>query len=211
MTPTRHPHDDTLIAYAAGILDEFSSALVAAHIAACPLCRAATAVADAAGGVLLDAWPPTEMAPGSLAAALGRLNEEAPKSAMFSVPSWFPPALRRVLPGPYDDLAWRRVSLGVRAATLSPGGPKAQLLRAPPGTRLPLHAHGGHELTLVLKGSYTDELGTFSRNDVADIEGAVSHRPVIDPGEECVCLVVADAPLRLQGPILGRIQRLLGG
>jgi putative transcriptional regulator len=39
---------------------------------------------------------------------------------------------------------------------------------------------------------------------VAEADHEVDHRPVADEGEDCLCLVVTDAPLKLTGR-LGRL------
>jgi putative transcriptional regulator len=59
-------------------------------------------------------------------------------------------------------------------------------------------------MTLVLAGGFSDESGHFVRGDVAEADPSVNHQPVADPGEDCLCLAVTDAPLRLTGPF-GRL------
>jgi putative transcriptional regulator len=55
------------------------------------------------------------------------------------------------------------------------------------------------EMTLLLAGGFSDETGHYLRGDVALADPSVDHRPVADPGEDCLCLAVTDAPLRLTG------------
>ncbi len=55
MTPNHHLDDSTLLAYAAGTLDEAFSVVAAAHVAVCPSCRGAVRAAEALGGELLEA------------------------------------------------------------------------------------------------------------------------------------------------------------
>ncbi len=69
---------------------------------------------------------------------------------------------------------------------------------------MPVHTHEGTELTLVLAGAFSDAHGHFLRGDVAEADASVEHQPVADPGEDCLCLAVTDAPLRLTGPF-GRL------
>lgn len=64
---------------------------------------------------------------------------------------------------------------------------------------MPSHGHTGSELTMVLRGSYTDELGRFCAGDVADLDPDVQHQPVADTDEHCICLIATDAPLRFNG------------
>ncbi len=77
---------------------------------------------------------------------------------------------------------------------------KTRLLRIKAGTALPQHTHEGHEFTLLLAGGFSDASGHYLRGDVAVADASVDHRPVADDGEDCLCLAVTDAPLRLTGP-----------
>lgn len=80
-------------------------------------------------------------------------------------------------------------------------GYKTQLLKIASGTAMPSHTHLGTELTLVLAGGFSDESGQYGEGDVAEADDSVTHRPVADPGEDCICLAVTDAPLRLTGAL----------
>jgi putative transcriptional regulator len=69
---------------------------------------------------------------------------------------------------------------------------------------IPMHTHRGREYTLVLAGGFKENgsqygVGDFTLRDASDV-----HRPVVDSDEECVCLIVLDAPIKLTG-ILGRL------
>ena len=79
-----------------------------------------------------------------------------------------------------------------------------RLLRVAPGAALPHHTHVGSELALVLQGGFGDVNGHYLRGDVSEADSAVDHRPVADADEDCLCLIVTDAPLRLTG-WLGRL------
>ena len=67
----------------------------------------------------------------------------------------------------------------------------------------------GNELTLVLAGGFTDGADHFLRGDVATADSHVDHRPVADADEDCYCLAVHDAPLRLTGSFAGVLNRLI--
>jgi len=67
------------------------------------------------------------------------------------------------------------------------------------GAALPQHTHEGAEYTLLLTGGFSDETGHYRRGDVAIADPSIDHRPVADEGEDCICLAVTDAPLRLTG------------
>ena len=73
---------------------------------------------------------------------------------------------------------------------------------------VPQHTHEGSELTLVLEGAFRDKTGRYARGDLALADGSIEHRPVAEPGEDCMCLTVTDAPLRLTGTETALLRRL---
>ena len=64
-----------------------------------------------------------------------------------------------------------------------------RLLRVQPGLKLLRHGHYGAELTLVLKGAYTDETGDYRVGEVADLDEDIEHRPRVLGDEECICII----------------------
>ena len=89
-------------------------------------------------------------------------------------------------------------------------GTKTRLLKLAPGFVTPAHSHKGRELTMVLQGSFSDELGRYGPGDVEEADGEVNHQPMADTGEPCICLAVTDAPLRFDN-LVGKILQPLFG
>ncbi|CAO3439406.1 ChrR family anti-sigma-E factor [Azospirillum endophyticum] len=233
--PNHHPSDALLVAYGAGCLGEGLSLAVAVHLAHCPDCRAALAEVEALGGALLEDLPPAPLETLSLSAMLARLDrEEAPanpcKATRIGLPrnrarfSAGDPAAAGVPPVPplpqplrtyvastagLDGLPWQRLAPGVRRVELLPrtaSGGAAQLLRIAPGTALPHHGHGGLELSVVLSGHFSDELGCYGPGDLAEADGHTNHQPIADSHRDCICLIATDAPLRFTG-LMGRLMQ----
>lgn len=212
--PKHHPSDALLVGYGAGSLGEGLSLAVALHLASCPECRAALADIDAVGGALLEALPPEPLERLMLADTLACLDatrpERRPPSRRPAAPGESrTPGLLRPYIGSLAAAAWQRLAPGVRRVELLPRTPRggsAQLLRIAPGTALPHHGHGGLELTVVLSGSFTDELGRYVAGDVAEADDEVRHQPIADGHEECLCLIATDAPLRFTG-LMGRLMQ----
>lgn len=200
--------DELLMAHAAGRLPEPVALAVATHLALCPAVRARYAAYEAVGGALLESLPPAELAPDAWQRLLGRLDElpdaapeaEARGEALPAVGHRLPRPLRDYLPGPLEALRWRsygsaaEVELPVRAP-----GYRATLIRVRAGKAVPQHTHEGNELTVVLEGGFHDERGHYRRGDLVIADASVDHKPVADAGEDCLCLAVTDAPLRLTG------------
>ena len=52
---------------------------------------------------------------------------------------------------------------------------------------------------MVLEGAFRDETGHYGRGDLMIADSLLDHRPRADEAQDCVCLVVTDAPLRFTG------------
>jgi putative transcriptional regulator len=203
--PTHHPDDSLLLEYAAGSLGEAKALLVATHLALCPACRLAVRSGEAVGAALAFAEGEA-VASGTPPDVSGEEIEARARAATIAAPS-VPEPLRTYLGLPVADLAWEAAGLGVRAYRLSEfrGATNVRLLSIPPGRRMPRHAHTGEELTLVLRGSFSDSTGVYRQGDVATADERIDHQPHAGLAEECLCLAAEDAPLRFtgwRGPIL---------
>lgn len=216
-----HVSDDLLLEYAAGALDEASSLLIATHLALCPPCRAVVRDAEAMGGALLDGEPPEAMSERSPNNVLERVARPPADPAVRAnthggADRWaganLPQPLRGYVTETLSQRPWRRIAPGLRQLVLgtASGPTTARLFHLAPGKRIPVHSHRGLELTLVLQGTYRDECATFARGDVAQLDDLVTHRPVVDPSEECLALAVTQAPLRFRSTVMRLIQPLVG-
>ncbi len=196
--------DDLLIAHAAGKLAEPVALVIATHLSLSPTSRRRYAGYEAAGGVLLDALPGEDPGPGAWDRLVARLGEpDAPPAAPGPVAATrLPRPLSDYVPGGLDAMKWRHYGPASEADLAIDGpGYRTRLIRLKAGRGIPRHTHGGSELTLVLEGAFTDGTGHYGRGDLAIADGTVDHRPVADEGQDCLCLAVTDAPLRLTGPI----------
>jgi len=218
MKPNRHLDDATLLGYSAGALPAALAVVAAAHLERCAECRAHLLDADQIGGVLMQQQrvdAPTEDA---RVAILARLDAEPeveqavpievveardPDRLPRALHPWFGPSMRA--------LRWRRVAPGVQRIRASGiDGGDLMLLRIAPGSKLPLHSHGGSELTMILDGAYDDLLGHFGPGDVADLDGETLHQPVTSPGVPCICVAATDAPLVFSSWMARTLQPLFG-
>jgi putative transcriptional regulator len=203
--PVHHPSEERLLDYASGAAPEPVALLVATHLAFCPGCRHAIAELEAVGGALLEELPPEPVNDDSFARLLARLDRPAPAVPAVSPGDPLLPQPLRDYIGSLDRVAWRRFG-PIAEVRLLTGFDKltTRLVRIKPGTAMPRHTHTGNELSLVLQGGISDVTGHYLRGDVLEADSAVEHRPVADRDEECLCLAVTDAPVRLTG-WLGRL------
>lgn len=209
MSITQHPTDETLAAFASGNLDEGRSVVVAAHTEFCSRCRSWVATVESIGGVLLSNMAPAGMATDALARALARIEqvEDFKQSATErQAPSDLPMLPRAVRSYPIGR--WRWMGPGVHWRPIevpAEHGARVFLLKAAPGTKLPHHTHTGTELTLVLSGAFNHEGGYYGPGDIDEADDTVEHQPIVEAGEDCICLVAMEGRLHL----LGAFGRLL--
>jgi len=213
---THHLTDETLQDYAAGALEVPMETLVACHLTLCAHCRDRSAFADSVGGALLDGNDPVAPVEASARDVLARSPADDGRRTKLdgigaSTPSvaGVPLPLARLLPTTLDALDWRRVAPGIRQfnlGTLHRRHGAFKLLHLAPGATLSEHGHNDRELTYVVRGSYTDEMGRFGPGDIADLDGNDEHRPVVDSGEPCIALIASQSPVRFSG-MLGRIMQ----
>lgn len=201
--PGYHPSPELLMDYASGALPEPVALLVATHASLCPACQAEIERLEALGGALFDSLDGEPLDAGSLDRALARLDlpdgPPVPAAAEAGDPR-VPRPLRGYLGKSLGELDWKKRGSVEEAALLTGhAGIKTRLLRIKGGTALPQHTHEGTEYTLLLAGGFSDAAGHYVKGDVAVADASVDHRPVADPGEDCLCLAVTDAPLRLTG------------
>jgi putative transcriptional regulator len=122
-----------------------------------------------------------------------------------------PAPLTTLLGKPVSDLQWRRRLPGIREFELKASGEgEAKLYWISPGRAMPSHTHDGSEVTLVLRGGFSDPTGHYRRGDIAIADSDLDHHPRADEDEDCICFAVIDAPLRLTGPVGRIVQRFLG-
>jgi putative transcriptional regulator len=196
MTSTAHPPQAMIADYAAGTLTRGMALAVAGHLSLCPECRdRAARLATLCGALFATCAEPVPPSARCLEAALARLDrleKPAPRSVAEAA---LPAPLCHCLSAPPGALAWRRVAPGLARCRLD-GFPAEEvgLMRAEPGTTVPVHGHAGPEATLVLEGGLRDGGRTYRRGDIAFCDETVEHGPEVVGAEACLYLVVAAAP-----------------
>ncbi len=207
------PDEALLLAHAAGTVDEATSLIMATHMHYCILCRMRGKELETLGGVLLDALPPAPLAGNALENTLSRLDEIVPHDRPRRPVSHdgTPAVLRPYLGGDLRDIRWRKMGPRLSFVELfRHRDVTVRLLRGVPGADSGMHSHAGAELTLVLKGGYTDVTGNYGPGDFQIADQGLSHNPVADPGEDCINLAVTHGSLRFEkllqkiaGPLFG--------
>jgi putative transcriptional regulator len=207
---SHHIPSEILAAYAAGSLGQAFSLVVAAHVSLCDECRAELAAHEAAGGAVLETIAAQAVSADLLARVLDHLDDPVE-------PAPSPRSREGIFPGPVMDALkgnaprWKSLGGGVKQCLI--GGDTdglSRLLFIPPKTAVPDHGHHGTELTLVLQGGFSDEIGHFDVGDVEVADADLDHTPVADPGPPCIVLAATDAPLKFNTFLPRLLQPLFG-
>ena len=223
MSVRHHPGEELLLDYASGPAEEGVALIVATHLCFCTDCRRTVALAEAAGGALLQETAP--LAAGALDAVLARLDSfegsdvrtEKWKSTFPGRSSGkprndgTPSPLWSYLEDGLSGVRWRGMGPNLAFANLfRRGATRVRLLKGMPGADTGNHGHHGLEYTLVLAGGFTDETGSYAPGDLQMATPETVHNPVADLGEPCINLSVTTAPLRFNGLVPRLAGKLFG-
>lgn len=209
-TITHHISDEMLIAYSAGTLPEAFALVVAAHVSMCDACRATLCAFDAVGGVVLERCAAAKISDGCLEATLARIARgDTPAPRACCKDAVLPAPVVDYVGGGLDAVRWRSIGGGVKQAILrTDRAATARLIYIPAGNAVPDHGHRGAELTLVLQGAFRDETDRFAPGDVETATEDLTHKPVAEAGQACICLAATDAPLRFRSLLPRLVQPL---
>lgn len=202
--------DEWIVSYAAGALSQAHALIVASHVAYHPELQKTVLAAEELGGLMMAAGDTADIAEDSFDSVLARLDDVPPENepaATITNNNNLPAPLASYLGKDLDALKWRTMGPGMSQVRLSTraNNEKLWLLRARGGTKIPAHDHRGNEFTLVLQGSYHvgDKHYTPGMLELTD-DSHINHQPMIDEGEDCICLVVTEAPIKLHS-LMGRL------
>ena len=203
------PDETLLLEYAAGALSTAPSIAVTTHLKYCDKCANTVRALGFIGGSLLDCLEEEEVSAGLLDKVFARIDsqEDEPLSAktksdsltLDPVASGLPEFVKNLLPR--EELEWRNLTSSLEVAPIRIGEENHELSlhRIHPGGKAPEHDHRGKEITVVLRGSFSDEDGVYHPGDFLVREEGDTHRPYAARNEECVCLSVLEAPIKLTG------------
>jgi putative transcriptional regulator len=191
--------------YAAGLLPRPLHALMGAHLELSPTNRRFVSALEAAKAFEMVSAGATS-APRNRDARLASIFEATEEVLVHNRgDDVIPASLAAFVGHDFNSVPWRSRGFGMKEYHLDDeDGVEASLYWVKAGRQMPSHTHEGAEITLVLKGAFSDMRGHYRRGDLAIADSDVDHRPMIDPDADCICFAVTDAPLRLTGPI-GRI------
>jgi putative transcriptional regulator len=214
----KHPAQELLVEYTTGSLSVAPTISITTHLQFCDQCRHMTESLAAIGGELLEETKAIPVSTDLLERVLSCLDEPGSTAESVSIRrapvvdetiAMLPQFVKQFLPE--GNLDWRFLSPSLKKSVISVGEDihelALHLIKA--GGKAPEHGHNGSEITVVLKGSFSDEDGVYHPGDFIVREPGEVHRPTAARNEECICLSVLAAPIKLTGikrvfnPLLG--------
>lgn len=204
MTVRHVPSEDIMLAYAAGMLTQAQALVFETHLALHAPSQALAGVLNEVGGLILERLEPVDLGGDAFSRILARIErpDEKPAANIDAELASFPEPLRR-----YPMTPWRSAGRGTkirRVLTPEDSDHRVIMFKIDPGRKMPQHTHSGLELTCVISGSYSDECGRFGPGDFEEADSDLTHRPVVDSDEPCICVVALTGKVKLEG-LVGRI------
>lgn len=213
-----HPDDNLLAEYSAGSLAWALSLGVATHLHFCAECRSRVAAMNRIGAAMLRTCQTQGIDESAFEQLMQRIkqnsnDDDQPSIRAASKPlqnkdkllNDLPKVITKLLPQD-KPLRWKYISPALRMARLQTGQNQYEVAfhRISTGGKVAEHGHNGLELTVVLKGSFSDGDGVYGPGDFVVRHSGEVHRPTAAQNEDCLCFSVAEAPVQLTG-LLGRL------
>ena len=217
-----HPDSRFLTDFAAGDLSLSLAICVSAHLEFCSRCRQRVAQIEVLGAHLLSALQPEASEEGGFERLMARIDEQEPDVAQPSQDAplandkavhaqpW-PRALGAWADERQEQLQWVALGRGLRVAPLpsTVDTRETALYDIRAGACMPAHDHDGEEVSVLLKGSYSDADGKYTRGDFIVRNRGETHQPTVTQDCDCLCLVSLERPVRparllyrLAGPLV---------
>lgn len=211
MTIKSHPAPENLVSCAAGSMPEALAAVMACHMAMCAGCRRELSFLDSVGATLLEGLSPEPVS----SKVISPKTESPPahRHTSFTADSDVPEPLQKVVGTRLEDIKWRRVSPGIWRYPIplsEHSKASLKLVKVAPGRAIPQHRHSGSEMTLVLKGTFTDEFGRYDIGDVVELGEGLEHTPVASPDGYCICLIASEGPTQFRSLLARAFQKFQG-
>ena len=199
--------DEWIVSYASGALTEAHALVVASHCHYHSELQTKIVEAENIGGLLMENSNPAKISDNLFDNVMNEIDQLPTSKHQQSNDNGLPAPLSRYLGKSLDQLKWHMMGPGLSQIRLwtGPNDERLWLLKAKAGAKIPSHDHNGIEMTLVLQGSYHVGEACYSPGllEVAD-DDTINHTPIIDQGEDCICLVVTEAPIKIHS-LIGRI------
>lgn len=206
-----HPDSRFLTDFSTGSLALSEALCVSAHLHYCGKCRARVQQLTDVGSHLFNRLEPdVSGAEYDFEALMERIEREetaamaepahaaTQEAAPATARGHLPAVLGKLFQRGLNSLGWVQLGRSLRIAPVDLGDESRETalydIRA--GGRMPEHEHRGEEITVLLKGSFSDQDGKYSEGDFVVRNAGEPHQPTATQDTDCVCLVSLERPVR---------------
>jgi putative transcriptional regulator len=212
-----HPDTRFLTDYAAGSLPQAQALCVATHLHYCAACKLRLRELTALGAELFLQQTPLAVTSTGFERLLERVENVAQSSTpdivatgQVTPQSGLPKPLHKLARGNLDSLKWRRIGKSFRYSNLKVDPQRVTtLVQIKAGGSVPHHRHKGDEITVVIKGSFSDFEDKYSPGDFIVRTSGERHQPVASQDDDCLCLIALDAPIVMSNWFYRFLQQML--
>lgn len=224
-----HPDSRFLTDYATGSLPISQAVCVATHLEFCGKCRAHVQQLTHIGSSFFVQLEPQPAPQNDVFARLMQRIDQTPvpAQAATSAPAHtdndnltLPRIIYKLANGSLSRLSWVQLGKALRVAPVCVGGDTREtaIYDIKAGGRMPEHEHRGEEITVLLKGSFSDAEGTYRKGDFVVRNCGEQHQPTATQDTDCICLVCLEKPIKpkswwyrlLEPYVQYRLSRLAG-
>jgi len=206
-----HPDAKFMTDFAAGNLPLSEAICVAAHLEFCAKCRSHVQQLSDLGAQLMSRLEPLS-APSDddgfdqlmhLIEADGsdmRLSSVSPDvvRAGSANAQGMPRVVQKLAADGLHNLKWAQFGKSLRIAPINIGDKSREtsIYDIKAGGCMPEHEHRGEEITVLLKGSFSDTEGKYVKGDFVVRHAGERHQPTATLDTDCICLVSLEQPVK---------------
>ena len=204
-----HPDSKFLTDFAAGSLQLSEAVCVAAHLEYCSKCRAHVQQLSDVAAQMMARLEPVAADDDGFDSLMQRIESgasdpqpvQAIEPARISAASGatgMPRVIQKLARGSLQDMKWVQLGRSLRIAPVNTGCNNRQtaIYDIKAGGRMPEHEHRGEEITVLLKGSFSDAEGKYVRGDFVVRHAGERHQPTATLDTDCICLVSLAEPVK---------------
>ena len=208
-----HPDDNLLTEYASGSAATAVGIVICAHLQACPQCRQRVEQLNKLGAAILKQSVAEPVQQETFDQLMARIRNQSTSTGKISkvvdsspttindpMLKRLPKVIAKLLPRD-GRVKWQSAGGSLKTARLKTGQQDYEVCfqKISSGGKVFEHGHRGMEITLVLQGSFSDEDGIYSEGDFLVRTPGEVHRPTATQNEDCLCISVVEAPVKITG------------
>ena len=198
-----HPKHETLLNFAAGNLSPAYISAIDVHTKFCSGCASLASQFEQLGGVSIENQN-NQSVDTSFNQLMEKILASKPvtqeqASSVAQIDHIMRYATLHSRHSKLKNDKWIKVARGISDQKIYCNDRKyrTRLIRINAGTKIPTHTHQGQEITVVIKGSFSDTYGSYKAGDYLVRDGSYQHAPYAD--SDCICYAITDAPLHYTG------------